>query len=1369
MANYHYNWNRTNQQGVSFSDFDSVRITVATSQDILNWSYGEVLKPDTINYRTQNPERDGLFCERIFGPVRDINPFSHRYRGIRTREAAVDRSGALVTRSAVRRERMGHIKLATPVAHIWFFRNLPSPIGLISNISVKNLEKVIYFTNYLILNIKTDKIVGLLDEINQKLDDTTKNLDEFQAKLDSRINTPPTEDQTAHLNQLKIEQASLRAQSDQLDELAQKKKFSLIAEIDYRSLPMRLKNCLKVEMGGEAIYQMLKEINVDEVIDQLQTDLEKTRSQTQRKAILKRLRTLEGIKQANIKIEDMCLTVLPVLPPNLRPIIHLPGGRVATSDINDLYRRVINRNNRLKKLMENDAPNIVIINEKRLVQEAVDALIDNNSTRSSNPTTDSSRRKLKSLTDNIKGKRGRMRLNLLGKRVDYSGRSTIVSGPQLKIDECGLPKTMVLELFRPFVAGQIVSNDQAPNVPVAMRLIDTQSDLVWDALDQVIEGKYVLLNRAPSLHRLSVQAFRPVLVEGKAIQLPPLVCKGFNADFDGDAMAVHLPLSAKAQQEARELMVPNFNLLHPADGRPVMHLTQDIVLGLYYLTYDKFANQPATHKFMSPAEAIFALDSNKIEIQTPVMIRFRGQVRQTTLGRVFFNEVFSDDFPYQNRAMDQKAISEVMALVYDSYENWQTADIANKLKDLGFEYSTVSGLSIGMGDLINIEGRQSVSQAGRDRVFEISQAYDKGLINDDERYRLTINNWHEVDDKILSLVKEQFQQKPTDLKLIVDSGARGGKVNIGQVKRMIVSVGVLSDSIGRAIEMPVNHGYADGLSPLEYFVAARGTRKTIIEIALSTADSGYLTRKLVYATQDVFTVDDSDLVDPGFYVGRNDFKEVGVDSVGLAKRLVGRYSAQEVTIDDQTILNRGDLITRNLAAEIEQSDLDGIYILSVLSCPDLNGIPVKSYGIDLANGQLVKPNSPIGVTAAQSVGEPSTQLKLDAKHTGGVAAASRHSTATGFNRAEELLEARSPKGVGCLADATGTVIVEQEDNFYRLAIILQPDQVVTHPVGDAGQINVEVDQTVKKGEIMGSRADQSVIFSQIGGRVTSVDDNQISIQPTEPAMRFNHPVSSQARVTVEVDQAVTKGQVLAINSDGVEVISQVDGLVDSTDGNQVIVKIIVVEQGKVPIEQKLVVKSGDRVNRGDLLSDGSLSLDQVLEIRGLAPTQKYILIGISKIFAQQGNYVADKHLEVIIRQMFSRVKIIDAGDSQFIDGDFVTKDSLQVANQKLLANGQQPATWQQLVLGISKVTETSDSFLLAAGFQNTKQVLVGSAIRGRVDPLKGLLENVILGRLIAVGTGAKSYQVAKEIDPAQPDELTESELTTSHQAPVEVN
>lgn len=1263
---------RYSNTGTDIADFDAVRLAVASPEDILEWSYGEVTKPETINYRTQKPERDGLFCERIFGPVKDINPHDAKYKGVRSREAAVDKNGELVTRSIVRRERMAHISLAVPVSHIWFLRGTPSAMGLLLGMTVKNLERVAYFASYIIKKVDTAKRDQLLADKEAEFaaaKEAIKARFEKEAEAKDANVKALAEMQTKELEQLNQEFEQFRDQVSSLERL------NLINETDYRNLPSDLRALIEVGMGGAALKDLLTQIDLKQLITDLSAETEDAKGQ-RRKKLMKRLRLLESMDRAGIKPSSMTVSVLPVIPPDLRPMVQLTGGRFATSDLNDLYRRVINRNNRLKKLIDLNAPEVIRRNEQRMLQEAVDALIDNNSTRSGRAVAATGqRRRLKSLSDMLKGKQGRFRQNLLGKRVDYSGRSVIVAGPELKINQCGLPKMMALELFKPFVIGELIAREQAHNIRSASRLIEMGETVVWDALDEVIKGKYVLLNRAPSLHRLSIQAFQPVLIEGRAIQLHPLVCKGFNADFDGDQMAVHLPLSNKAQAEAREIMAANRNLLKPADGSPILHIEQDIVLGCYYLTYER-PGTPSDTKPVAYAnleEALMAFDAAVINLQSRVRVPFRGETRETTLGRLLFNEILPEDFAFQDETMTKKRLQQVMAQVYADYGQERTAEIADDLKDLGFNYATNSGLSIGMGDFEPISGLQDLLDEGEKRAAAISEQYEQGFITDEERHRLTVDNWTKIQNNVQNLLSEQMVGQDSSMAIAINSGARG---NLSQLNNSIGMLGVMQDAAGNVIELPIKSGYIAGLNPLEYFTGTRGTRKALIDIALKTADAGYLTRRLVDVSQDVFTISD-DTQDPGFAMLRADADYIGVS---YASRLAGRFAAETI----KGYVKAGELITVDVADKIAADDkIDGIKIMSGLSSTNVRGVAQKSYGIDPATGELVTENHPIGVIAAQSIGEPGTQLSLDSKHRSGGAVAD--DTAQGLSRIEELFEVRTPKGQAYLTEISGVANTWEEGDHYVVQVTADQKEKVTLALG-------ERKATVKSGtDVMA------------GDVVAALED------ASEPLVT---PMSGKANVT--------KNEVVI------------------TPTKQSVVRY------EIPGFKQLQVQDGDKVVAGQRLTNGSINLHDLMRLQGVEATQRYIMNEILKIFAAQGQNIADKHLEIIVRQMFSRVQIEEAADSEFVTGDIVSKLAVVEANEALVATDKQPAKYNQLLLGITKASLSTDSFLSAASFQDTTRVLISAATSGKVDKLYGLKENVILGRKIPVGTGAANYEEETE-------------------------
>ena len=1252
------------------ADFDAVRLAVASPEDMLKWSYGEVTKPETINYRTQKPERDGLFCERIFGPVKDINPHDSKLKGVRSREAAVDKNGELVTKSIVRRERMGHISLAAPVAHIWFMRGTPSAMSLLLGITVRNLERIAYFATYVILDVDAEKRDQYLADLEAETEAgrmAIKMRFEKEAEVEGADIKALAEQQSREVEDLN---ESYTLKKSQLESLV---KGALLNETDYRNLPEEYEELVKVGMGGTALKALLDEIDLPVLIKQLSEEVESAKGQREKK-LLKRLKVLEGMHAAGIKPSSLTLTVLPVIPPDLRPMVQLTGGRFATSDLNDLYRRVINRNNRLKKLIELNAPEVIRRNEMRMLQEAVDSLVDNSAARGGRAVNATGgRRRLKSISDMLKGKQGRFRQNLLGKRVDYSGRSVIVVGPKLKIHQCGLPKQMALELFKPFVISWLIRGEHAHNIRSATRLIEAGDALVWDALDAVIEGKYVLLNRAPSLHRLSIQAFQPVLVEGKAIQLHPLVANGFNADYDGDQMAVHLPLSDEAQAEARELMSATNNLLKPADGSPVLSIGQDVVLGNYYLTYDKPGAQTDTVKpFSSVYEAEMAYDKGTIQLQTPIRVFAKGEIRETTLGRVFFNEILPEDFPYDNSVQSKKQLKKVLGLVFDKYGAELTAQTADRMKGLAFRFATVAAISTGKDDYLHFEEISQFIAEGDAKAALISEQFDQGLITDDERYNLTVAAWRAVDRQVTEFLQDQLKNMDTSISVMVNSGARG---DISNVKLASAMIGLQVDATNKEIELPIRSSFKDGLSSLEQFVATRGARKGLIDTALKTADSGYLTRRLVDVSQDVFTVE-AEEEDEGYAIYRSESEMTMID---FGNRLAGRYTAEEV----QGHVGKDELITRAIADSIEaDSEVTSVKIQSVLSTKNLRGIPQKSYGIDMATGHLIAKAQPVGVIAAQSVGEPGTQLTLRTFHAGGVAGGD---ITQGLPRVEELFEARTPKGQAYITEVTGLVDTWEDGKKYIVQVTPEAGHVERIAL-EGRTVNVKAGSNVKVGDVLATaEGEAKPLVAPFDGVIEVAEDTLVLAANAGAPVRYEIPGTTQ-----------------------------------------------------------LVVSAGDTVEAGDRLTIGSLNLHDLMRLKGTEATQRYIINEVLRIYAAQGQDVADKHLEIIVRQMFSRVQVEDPGDSSFVTGDIVSKAAVVEANAELAAEGKDLIRYTQLLLGITKVSIWSDSWLSAASFQDTTRVLINAATSGRADRLHGLKENVIIGRKIPVGTGAARDDVSED-------------------------
>lgn len=1247
------------------TEFNAVRLNLASPKQILDWSHGEITKPETINYRTQKPEKDGLFCERIFGPTKDWECYCGKYKRIRYKDVVCDKCGVRVTRSIVRRERMGHISLAVPVTHIWFLRGTPSSIGLVLNLSIRDLERVAYFANYVVTEVDDDRrkaaIADLEADYKSRMNDVAKDHEKKAAEKEANVKEVAAS-QTRELNDL---EASYESAKSELEGLA---RLSLLSESKYRDLNLKYGDVFKADIGAEAIRNLLAEIDVDQLVEDLKKEAEDSVGQKKKKT-LKRLKMVEGLLNAGIRPEWMVMTELPVIPPDLRPMVQLPGGRFAASDLNDLYRRVINRNNRLKRLIELDAPEVIRRNEKRMLQEAVDALFDNNARRERTVSSNSARRKLRSLSDMLKGKQGRFRQNLLGKRVDYSGRSVIVAGPTLKLYECGLPKMMALELFKPFVMSRLIEEGHAHNVKSAGRMIERARTEVWDALEEIIEAKYVLLNRAPTLHRLGIQAFKPVLIEGKAIQLHPLVCSAFNADFDGDQMAVHVPLSDAAQKEAREIMLSSHNLLKPADGAAVVNPSQDMVLGCYYLTFEKFDDKKPVKYFTDKNEAIYALDTGAIQLQSKIGLQINGEMTETTVGRVLFNNLLPKEIDFRNETMTKKKLQSLVAEVFAKAGPEATALVVDDIKDLGFKHATHSGISIGIDDFIVPANKQELIDQGESEVVEISQQFEMGLITEDERYRRTIEAWQKTNDQIRSELEPTLEA--ATIGMFVESGARGDLSQVNQISGML---GLVNNPTGRIIELPVRSNYKEGFSTLEYFSSTHGARKGLTDTALRTAESGYLTRRLVDVSQDVIVTEEDCGDKNGNIINRTESAAMGE---GFAARLAGRFAAKEVKADGKTVVKAKQLITDKIAQEIVESSVEDVAVRSVLKCRTQWGICQKCYGVDLARGQVVSLGEPVGVIAAQSIGEPGTQLTMRTFHKG--VAATGADITHGLPRVEEIFEARSPKGQAILSETDGVVSVKESQG--KSIIRITPANV-------------------------------KITDYELGDRIPEV----------------------------KTGDKVAPGDIMAADGKGKKALkAKTEGVVEVTKD-----KIMLTHAGEAPRDhtipsyQAVEVKNGDLVTRGQRLTEGSINLQDMLVLLGEEAVQRYIVSEVQSIYASQGQAIADKHIEIIIRQMFSRVQIEEPGDSLFVTGDIVSKVGVVEENQELESQGKKPADFQQLLLPITKISISSDSFLSAASFQDTSRVLIGAAIRGKRDKLRGLKENVIIGRLIPVGTGFRS-------------------------------
>ena len=1206
------------------NSFEGLRIAIASPEKIRSWSYGEVKKAETMNYRTLKPERDGLFCEKIFGPTKDFECSCGKYKRLRYKNIICDRCGVEVTKSKVRRERMGHIELATPVSHIWFFKGVPSRMGLVLDMSPRELEEVLYFVSYVVLDPG---------------------------------DTPLEKKQT-------------------------------ISDKDYRTYYEKYGNTFRVGMGAEAIKELLEEVDLEKEVSEIKKQIAeiKDTSSQKRVRLIKRLDVLDAFLESGNRPEWMILTALPVIPPELRPMIQLDGGRFATSDLNDLYRRVINRNNRLKKLIDLQAPSIIIQNEKRMLQEAVDALFDNG--RRGKNITGPGNRPLKSLSSMLKGKQGRFRQNLLGKRVDYSARSVIVVGPSLKMYECGIPKEMALELFKPHVIQGLVSKEIASNIKAAKRMIENQDERVWDIVEENIKEHPVLLNRAPTLHRLSIQAFEPKLIDGKAIRLHPLVCAGFNADFDGDQMAVHVPISDAAQAEARLLMLSANNILSPKDGSPIATPGQDMVLGNYYLTMEKEGEPGEGRVFMNPVDARMAYERREVTLHSRIAVpvksfrhkifpdKFMDKYLVTTPGKIIFNEIFPDTFQYINdgsaanatkatpakyfiergknipeeiknmplvKAFNKGAIVRLIAQIYKRYQTTETSIMLDAIKDLGFKYSTLSGISISIDEFKDSEIKEEVIKEATEKVEKITKQFKRGLITDSERYESVIQTWFDAKDKIYDDVDKSLKAHPySAITMMIDSKARGSIDQYGQMAGMR---GIMLKPNGDYVEIPILSSFGEGMTVSEFFTSTHGTRKGAVDTALKTADAGYLTRRLVDVVQDVIVKEDDCKTDQGI-IAEAFYNTDGTQIEPLEERIIGRYTSKKI-LDPETkevLVDKDTYINERIAEKITKAGITKVPIRSILTCKTDHGVCKKCYGRNLATGSEVEIGEAVGIMAAQSIGEPGTQLTMRNFNTGGVAGGD--DITQGLPRVTEIFEARNPKGKATISEINGVVSkIEEDSGIYK--------------------ISVKNDVEVKE-----------------------------------------HTSNYGA---------------------------------------------------------KLAVEKGEEVKAGQRLTHGAINPKELLVVTDPITVQQYILFEIQKVYRSQGVDISDKHVEIMARRMISKIKIIDSGDSLFLPGTMVNINKFTEENKKLILEGKKPATGKPILLGITKASLETDSFLSAASFQETTRILTDAATHGKVDHLNGLKENVIIGKLIPAGTGAKKYRDAeysleKELLKEEPLEALEQEL-----------
>ena len=1379
------------------TDFRTLRISLASPDQIRSWSYGEVTKPETINYRRLRPEKDGLFCEAIFGPTRDWQCYCGKYKNVRYKGIVCDKCGVEITRSSVRRERLGHIELAAPVAHVWYTRRVPSYLGLLLNISRRNLDRVLYFAQYVVTHVDDEArqraIKRLEDELAENearlIEETQGNvsnatsevrdqLSELEAELenlntifDERLSTLTDEimqeakaveqrlenwkggkakeivllgeriiieegekvgrehlvmvqdftkddlnqaqkdneeerqsrfaelqreigglkGETSHISSelqdtLSVKVTKLRQQFQANKEILENLTEGMfLNENDYREQKSKFGNVFRANMGAEAFYEILKNMDLDKLAKELWREVRTTRSKQAAKRATKRLQVVEALRQSGNRPEWMILTVLPVIPPELRPMVQLDGGRFATSDLNDLYRRVINRNNRLKRLLELGAPDVIVRNEKRMLQEAVDSLIDNS--HRGKALSRRGRRELKSLSDMLKGKKGRFRRNLLGKRVDYSGRSVIVVGPQLKMGECGLPKTMALELFRPFVISKLIKYGHASNVKGARRVIERQPPEVWEVLEEVIEGRPILLNRAPTLHRLGIQAFMPKLVEGKAIQLHPLVCAAFNADFDGDQMAVHVPLSDRAVEEAKALMLSTHNLLRPSDGQPIVGPAKDMVLGVYYLTAMFSGRKGEGRLFGSLDEVEYAYHMDLIDIHAKIKVmtetyykedgeryadnKPRKKLIETSPGRVIFNKELPPEMHFINQVLDKGEVNRVVDRVYRRLGAPATIEVVDRIKSLGFKYATRSGVTIAVADLTIPEDRQGILDEARKRVDEIDRQYRRGLLTEEEQYQRTIEQWLGAKDAVEKSVRKAIDPAGPIAMMAISGSTKGG---FGPITDLAGMRGLAADPQGRIIKVPIQSNFRHGLTTMEYFISTHGSRKGLADTALRTADAGYLTRRLVDVAQDIIITSEDCGTTKGILVRR-------VDNFGrqtLADRLQGRYAASQV-IDPSTgevLIGVGELYSEEIADQSDATGINEVLVFSPMTCEMERGICAKCYGVDMAIGEPVEMGVAVGIMAAQSIGEPGTQLTLRTFHTGGMARSGGGDITQGLPRVEELFEARQrPKGEAVMTEIGGVVEVRVIDGVRHVFVTDSHVREDAYETPAGWTLKVSDNDRVEVGDVILER-DNEVITAQHAGRVVN-------------------------------------------NQEGLRV------LWESRDERDY----------EIPAGTRLLVNEAQTVEAGDQLTEGAKNPHRILEIQGRDAVTQYLLREVQKVYRPQGQNINDKHFEVIIRKMLSKVTVTSSGDTEMLPGDLVEAETFQRINREIVEEGGQPAQAQPVLLGITKASLNTESFLSASSFQHTIKVLAGAAIAGKEDALMGLKENVIIGKLIPAGTG----------------------------------
>jgi DNA-directed RNA polymerase subunit beta' len=1387
------------------NDFNAIRISLASPEQIRSWSYGQVTKPETINYRTLKPEKDGLFCEKIFGPTKDFECYCGKYKRVRYKGIICDKCGVEVARSKVRRERMGHIELASPVAHIWFVKGLPSRVGLLLDMSPRSLERVLYFAQFIVTAVNEDARDKAIEALRQEMEtqaaereaqyaekialreaaceeavaQVQSQRDQQLARLDEEMNRDlealkkkiaslkgtitksqgkqaskdlalaetvivakgkKVTDQAAQRLQTKAENqvaeledlfAQRRGESEfladahiqqlqdaarveieplrqkmhderqavgeeyhlKIEELEELKDpirddaVTLLMETKHHELASAYPGVFSAGMGAAAILDILQRLDLDRLVVKLRQEIQSFSGQRRKKAT-KRLKVAEAFRKSNNRPEWMVVAVLPVLPPDLRPMVQLDGGRFATSDLNDLYRRVINRNNRLKRLLELGAPEIIIRNEKRMLQEAVDSLIDNG--RRGRAVSTAGNHKLKSLSDMLKGKQGRFRQNLLGKRVDYSGRSVIVVGPELKLNQCGLPRRMALELFKPFVMRALVERGLAHNIKSAKRVVERARPEVWDILDEIIQERPVLLNRAPTLHRLGIQAFEPVLVDGSAIRIHPLVCAAFNADFDGDQMAVHVPLSRAAVAEARQIMLSAENLLLPSNGEPTVAPTLDIVLGCYYLTLAKPRAKgqyrpgiPPQGVYGSFQEVRLAYELGLVELQAKIKVRDQrtgGELIDTTVGRIIFNEVLPEELALRNDVMDKKDLKDLVAECYHKLGMERTSEMVDAVKNVGFHYATQSGMTIAINDLKVPAEKATLLEAADARINEVEQQYQMGLITEDERYDQAVGIWRETTERVQAAIQSEMGRYG-GVYLMAVSGAKG---NISQISQMSGMRGLMTDPSGRIIDLPIRSSFREGLTVLEYFISTHGARKGLADTALRTADSGYLTRRLIDVSQEVIILEDDCGTTAGSWLSES--TEKGVFG-SLRERITGRWAASDL-VDPQTgelIVRRNEVISEEMVERIEALGIQRVHVRSPLTCQAKRGLCALCYGRSLARGKLVEVGEAVGIVAAQSIGEPGTQLTMRTFHTGGVAGID---ITSGLPRVEELFEARVPKGGALISEIDGTAEILREGDSRRVKVVSSELYRDEYALVEGAEVVVENEEWVERGALL-ARLPQPA----------EVKEGQ------EEAL----PVAADAEITARMAGRVVRGR-----PDRLSIIYE------EREEREYI----------VPPTARIRVETGQYVHAGQQLTDGAVNPQDILRVQGPEAVQLYLVEEIQKVYRSQGVNINDKHIEVIVRQMLRRVQVDSPGDSDLLPGELVDRFQFEEVNAKVLAEGGEPATAQPVLLGVTKASLNTDSFLAAASFQETTRILTEAAVNGAVDHLLGLKENVIIGKLI---------------------------------------